>query len=76
MFGDNIYKSNALYSPFSVQITNYLFKFNKNVAIIKKKEGKIVGSRRFYQTCLIIVGGESVVISEKIGEKSRKIVGV
>ena len=37
MFGDNIYKSNALNSLFSVQITNCLFKFDKNVAIIKQK---------------------------------------
>ena len=37
MFGDIIYKLDVLYSPFLVQITNCLFKFKRNVAIIKKK---------------------------------------
>ena len=78
MFGDIIYKLDVLYSPFLVQITNCLFKFDRNVAIIKKKKKKIVGSHRFYQTCLIIVGGK---IGGEIGEKigrfvNRKIGGV
>ena len=78
MFGDIIYKLDVLYSPFLLQITNCLSKFDRNVAIKNKKEGKIVGSHRFYQTCLIIVGGR---IGGKIGEKigrflKKKIVGV
>ena len=36
MFGDFIYKIDVLYSPFLVQITNCLFKFDWNVVNINK----------------------------------------
>ena len=38
MFGDNVYKLYTLHSPCSVKKTNYLFKYDKKVAILKTKK--------------------------------------
>ena len=37
MFGDNVYKLNALYYPFLVHKTHDLFKYDKKVGIYFKK---------------------------------------
>ena len=69
MFGDIIYKLDVLYSPFLVQITNCLFKFDRNVAIIKKiKKNRWIPPilSNMLDNCR---GGGGVELVVKIGEK-------
>ena len=69
MFVDSIYKFNKLYAPYLVQESHFLFKYEKKVAISKKKSGKIVGSHPQYQKSLISVICKSLAwISGKSAE--------